>query len=847
MSHERSLQTVLFTDIAASTERAAELGDTAWRELLDEHHARVRRELRCFGGREANTAGDGFLATFDRPARAIHCAWAIREVLKDLGLEVRSGIHAGEVEGHGRDISGIAVHTGARVADAARPGEVVVSGTVRDLVAGTGFRFRDRGAQELKGVPGEWRLFALEGLPAGTSSTRTGRWLPVLPSRTVQIVAIVGVVAIIGLAITFFSGRDGAPRAGSPGMALAEYAAPGIAILPFQVTGSELDEWREGMVTLLSTNLDGAGDLRAIDSRTVLAQWDARADGSGGASPLDVARATGARYAVVGSAVAIGPDIRLVADIYDVESGEILGQGRVEGAPDSVLALVDQLTVETIGVIQAGGGGELPEIDLASLTTASIPGLKAFLEGEALFRAAELRASIDAYERAVAADSTFALAWYRIGQAWGWLESSTPRTVAAIGKAAQYAERLPERKRLLVQADVPRHQGYADGVDPVREATRRYPDDAEAWYMLAEMYYHLAELRASVDDAKQALERAVALDPAFLPYRIHLNEMAFSISPDSIQAANLVTEFREISPSSDHGHAGELALAIAFGDSTARTATIAAFDTLSTEALRPIIAHLFHPRFWKSEEALLLELAERGVARPHVLFWDNITKAGKLERALTFIDEPGSPEWFPVCTLFNVWTMGIPIPEELLEERLALTAADTIPSALTACGGAYAVDRGRWATHERSVTTHRRGSEWALGRGDSILYRTQRGTSNTLEAYALWKRGDLERALELFESAALDATWTEIHFWIGQILLELDRPAEAIPNFRVFRHNPLAELYIGRAYEMMEEYDQAHQAYESIVEHWDDADPELQPLVEQGRQGLIRTGGLRRE
>ncbi len=843
MSHERSLRTVLFTDIVRSTERAAELGDRAWRELLDEHHTRVRAELRRFGGRESNTAGDGFLATFDRPARAIHCAWAIREALKDLGLEVRSGIHAGEVEGHGREISGIAVHTGARVAAAAHPGEVLVSSTVRDLVAGTGFRFSDRGTQELKGVPGKWQLFALDALPAGTGPG-TSRWTSTLPARPLQIAAGIGLVAIIALAVVFV-GRDRTPAI-SPGVALAEYASPGVAVLPFQVTGSELDEWREGMVTLLSTNLDGAGDLRAIDSRTVLAQWDA-AGGLDSAPPLDVARASGARYAVVGSAVAIGPDIRLVADIYDVESGEVLGQGRVEGAPDSVLVLVDQLTVETLGIIQAGGGGELPEIDLASLTTSSIAGLKAFLEGETLFRAAELRDAIKAYEQAVAADSTFALAWYRIGQAWGWLESSTPRTVAAIDKAAQYSERLPERKRLLVEADVPRHRGFADGIESVREATRRYPDDAEAWYMLAEMYYHLAELRAGFDDAQQVFERAIALDPAFLPYRIHLDEMAFFNPPDSARAANLVAEFREISPSSEHGQAGQLALAIAFGDSTARAQTIAAFDTLATEQLRPIVAHLFHPRFWEPAEALLLELAERDIARPHAVYWGNLFKRGKLKRALTFIDDPGSPEWFPVCTLFNSWTMGVPIPDELLEERLALTAADTIPSALTACGGAYAVDKGRWAIHERSVATHRRGGEWALGRGDSVLYRTQRGTSNTLEAYALWKRGDLEGALSLFESAALEATWTEVHFWIGQILLELGRPEEAIPNFRVFRHNPLVDLYIARAYEMMEEYDQAHEAYGSIVEHWDEADPELELWVEEGRQGLIRTGGLRRE
>ncbi len=847
MSHKRSLQTVLFTDIVRSTERAAELGDKAWRELLEEHHARVRAELRRFGGRESNTAGDGFLATFERPARAIRCAWAIREALEDLGLEVRSGIHAGEVEGHGREISGIAVHTGARVATAADSGEVLVSSTVRDLVAGTGFRFSDRGTQELKGVPGEWRLFSLEGLPAGTRAIRTTRWVPELPSRAVQIAAAVILVAVVGLAIAVFSVRDRAPGIGSPGIALAEYAAPGIAVLPFQVSGSELQEWREGMVTLLSTNLDGAGDLRAIDSRTVLAQWDALTDGPGGTPPLDVARATGARYAVVGSAVAIGPDIRLVADVYDVESGDVLGQGRVEGAPDSVLALVDRLAVETLAVIQAGGEGELPEVDLASLTTYSIPGLKAFLEGEELFRASQFEPAIDAYEKAVAADSTFALAWYRIGQAYGWLESSTPRTIAAIDNAARYSQRLPERKRLLVRADAPRHHGFADGIDSVREATRRYPDDAEAWFMLAEMYYHLPELAADLEDAQRAFERAVALDPAFLPYRIHLHELAFVTPPDSTRAADLLAEFRRLSPSSEHGIAGMLALALAFGDSATRAQTIAAFDTLPTETVRPINSNLFHPRFWELQETVVFELLDRGIFRPQVLYWGNLLKRGKLQRALTFIDAPGGPDYFPVCALFNAWTMGIPIPEEVLEERLVLTPADTLPSPLTACGGAYAVDKRRWAMYEQGLATHRAGATWAQAAGDSIQFRVHRGTANALEAYALWRRGDLDRALELFRSAALDAPWDQIQLWIGQILIDQGRPEEAIPYLRARRYNPLGDLYVGRAYEMMEEYERANKFYGSIVEHWSDADPALQPLVEEGRQGLIRTGGLQRE
>ena len=158
---ERALATVLFTDIVGSTERAAELGDARWRELLQRHDAMVRAELPRHRGREIKSVGDGFLATFDGPARAIRCACAIRENARGLGLDVRAGIHTGECELIGEDIGGIGVHIGARVAGLAQPSEVLVSRTVTDLVAGSGIKFEPRGEQQLKGVPGEWALFSV--------------------------------------------------------------------------------------------------------------------------------------------------------------------------------------------------------------------------------------------------------------------------------------------------------------------------------------------------------------------------------------------------------------------------------------------------------------------------------------------------------------------------------------------------------------------------------------------------------------------------------------------------------------------------------------------------------------
>lgn len=158
---DRVLATVLFTDIVGSTELAARLGDRAWRDLLERHHAVVRRELARSRGREVDTAGDGFLATFDGPARAVRCATAILAALRELGLDSRAGVHTGEVELAGSEVRGIAVHIGSRITSLAGAGEVLVSGTVRDLVHGSGIVFEDRGEHELKGVPERWRVLAV--------------------------------------------------------------------------------------------------------------------------------------------------------------------------------------------------------------------------------------------------------------------------------------------------------------------------------------------------------------------------------------------------------------------------------------------------------------------------------------------------------------------------------------------------------------------------------------------------------------------------------------------------------------------------------------------------------------
>jgi class 3 adenylate cyclase/pimeloyl-ACP methyl ester carboxylesterase len=183
---DRVLATVLFTDIVGSTERAAELGDRRWSDLLEAHHKQVRSLLSDYRGSEVDTAGDGFLATFDGPTRAIRCAEAITAAVRTIGLEVRAGVHSGEIVIAGDDVRGMAVHIGARLAARAAPGEVLVSGSVRDLVVGSGIEFADRGTHELKGVPGEWQLLAVAGAHDAGEATLTAMAAgdPLAPNST---------------------------------------------------------------------------------------------------------------------------------------------------------------------------------------------------------------------------------------------------------------------------------------------------------------------------------------------------------------------------------------------------------------------------------------------------------------------------------------------------------------------------------------------------------------------------------------------------------------------------------------------------------------------------------------
>src|SRR5688572_21516973 len=899
MATERSLATVLFTDIVGSTERAAGMGDEAWHALLDRHHVVVRRWLKRFAGREVKTAGDGFLVVFESPSRALTCADAIRNSIRELGLEVRCGLHMGEIEIKEGDVGGLAVHIGSRVASLAGPSEVLVSSTVVDAEAGSGFRFEERGRHELKGVPGQWRIHALTGVPEeakvalleAVEGSTGGRGFRMRRSHLVRtVLAYVGIAAlllfatdlavdrlglpgwafpgavvllVLGFAVTAatawiqsspdtriraaggelprsraldLGGLAGAIRRGemphltwgrtvaggvfafsllfglaglyvvirdrgrsfAPAEAIAE-AAPGIAVLPFTVQGAELDVWREGMVDLLSTNLDGVGGLRAIDSRTVLARWNEQVPAGQRAdlaTALEVGRSAGARYVLLGNAVALGSDVRLSAELYDVEGGERLGQGQAVGSPDSVLVLVDRLSIEILRAVLEGQEGDLPDVKLARATTTSLPALKAYLEGEVLFRRGDFEAAIPAYERAIEADSTFAMANWRLATSYGWAETiSSELGEGAIDRAVRHADRLPEHEAVLLRADFALTHGTLDGIEPLEQEVRRRPDDVEGWYLLGETYWHLGNA-ALIPLAKteETFARAVQLDSRFFPAYIHRVDYAM-LTADSARAAALIDSIvRLTNPSVHEIELGQAIYDLGFGDSLAKERAWGKMT--SDENLVALGLQDFrHPRFLDVEGRLYEIAARNGSVNGTILGAWNELHRGRPAAGLARVTAPGFLPGPRAAVLTTAQIQGIPVPADAIDEALAIDPADLTThvgrATLFFFRGARAGDQGREPERAAARGALRDLAARARVEGDSAAARFADGAGVALDGHVAWKRGNLELAEEFLEEARVEATghggqWAvndAIRWWLAEVLVEQGKQHEAEPYF----------------------------------------------------------------
>jgi Tfp pilus assembly protein PilF len=559
---------------------------------------------------------------------------------------------------------------------------------------------------------------------------------------------------------------------------------------------------------------------------------------------LRVAEATQARYALIGSAVGIGPSVRLTADVYDVATGDRLGQARVEGSPDSVLALVDQLSISVIGTIVRSGEGELPSVNLASITTTSVPALKAYLEGEAAFRNANFDAAAEALERAVEADSTFGLAYYRLANTYGWKYTTFhPLTNQNRERAYAYADRLPERQAQMIRIDAARNR--LEGLRLARDAVQRYPDDPEAWYELGELYIHGGLDAPSWEQTDEAFSRAVELDPGFAPYRIHLIDLAMAVYDSALLADRIAAYEVLVTGTNRQILRGRLGIALVYGDSASRAWAYSVIDTMESQEIGIAIGTVVSvdARAWRFEDALLGELAERDVLRPWsaARYIQNSLNRGRFNEHLERIGVPGAPAAAQTCFLARADRNGLPIDRDRIEAAVAVAAIDSTLLFANFCGAWYAAAAERWADHEALLGRIERLADQALAEGDTSDAVGARELADVARGYAQILRGE-PGGLALVERlrVAQRDSWAQE---IGDAYVAADSLRDAVHYYRGEWVDPLVRLKLARVYERLGETDKARDAYMYFVQAWTDADPELQPMVEDARQAIVRLRG----
>lgn len=714
--------------------------------------------------------------------------------------------------------------------------------------------------------------WAFEATPAGVRRTRRVRPAildaiaaqPATRRWPIGIAGAVGGALVVGAAWVALGGlRSGAASAGEgtglPAGATGA-AAPAVAVLPFRAVGTDLDYLREGMVDLLSLNFDDVQGLRKIDPMSVMSTWN-QAVGEGQetdpATAVAVARTLGASYALTGSAVQVGDQgtLSLGASAYDVRSAALLGSTHVEGPIDSLRPLIDRLTIDLLRLrlVPTDSGAAVP--NLARVSTLSLPALKAYLAGEREYRKGNWAAASVQFREAVDLDSMFARAHFRLGWAMMAAGRGRPAALPYLTRAASLAAGLPVRDSLLLS-----FVGIsAASESTLRRLTTEYPDDADGWNQMGELLFHAGPVNFwPPAEYRNAFERAIALAPNYVePYQ-HLLEDAFA-RLDSARVRSL------LGASSGQPHdCHKLVYDLRWGEDVDRRRALAALDTMPGDAFA--LTGSCGQTFVAPADAVF-EVAERdGLARLR----------------------PGSPG-FAASVAFGSLAGGHLFRGEVRAARALAALADDNPdlrdraerNALTLrmspysdTSGASAADRlGQRLAGESGVVVRR--ELWlglyamAQSREDELSTALQEldtqaadtasaraddaaSVLEVLRTYAALRRGELDR-LRDFEAAQRVSVgrWLDdgdfLRYDVGLLLLEAGRLDDArryfLSQYPESWYYVPARYQLGRTYEALGERDKARDHYRIFVQWWKNADPELQPWVEEGRAGLARTGG----
>ncbi len=532
MKPDRFLATVLFTDIVGSTERAAELGDRRWRTLLEAHHAVARRQITRHGGHELNTTGDGFLATFQSPEGALCAACAIRDGVRRLGLEIRSGLHHGEVELVGNTVGGIGVHIGARVAALAAPGEVLVSSTVREVTVGSGCGFEDRGVHVLKGVPGEWRLFAVSRLPEAAGAVLPGRWPRRLTRRWALLGGALVCALLLGLAARYLlqdreQRASPAPEAGAQAATTTGVPAPvkqSIAVLPFvnMSPQAENEYFSDGMTEELINALTKVQGLRVASRTSAFAFKGQDADIRGIGEQLNVANV------LEGSVRMAGSRLRITAQLVDVADGYHLWSETYEREMQDVFTIQDEISRSIVSALRlelvGNGRGTL-----VKRSTENVEAYGLYLKGRYFWnkRSEEgLETAIQYFEQAIQMDSSFAAAYSGLADSYNLLrvlglrtkEDVIDRERAAVLKAVELDVALPQAHTSLALLRFNYDWDWPGAEQEFQKAIELNPGDVNTHHWYSHFLMAMGRTGESLAESETALELA----PTDIALQVHL-------------------------------------------------------------------------------------------------------------------------------------------------------------------------------------------------------------------------------------------------------------------------------------------------------------------------------------
>jgi serine/threonine-protein kinase len=634
---------------------------------------------------------------------------------------------------------------------------------------------------------------------------------------------------------------------------------PVLAVLPFRVLGPEANIWREGMVDLLSTNLDGVAGMRTIDPRVVLSRWRARI--GDGADPADrgeafrVAQETGAGYALMGTLVVSNEEVRLIGEMYDLQSGRLRVRSQVEGVPDSILVLIDRWSLQFLRSGLTRATLPVAPLDLRPITTSSLPAMKSYLEGERAFRKNRWAEAIAGFERAIESDTTFAFAYYRLSIACSWEVVSCDLDMDYDSLAMRFADRLPERDAQLVRANALWWPASApEALRAFRRFVERYPDDVEGWYLYGDIAHHthVPEWpRVSRRESLYALGRAIELDPGFGPAYVHLVPEAFA-REDASWASTLVSGLLEIDPGGAEATANVLAYRLAFGDPAARASATAVLDSAATDVLQRMewltLGEATSPAHWRA--GLLVAGALTAEHRPiearqkgqRALIEIYASRGRFREAAEATAAFPGPMSKGAARSILMSWLPGLGARANLdhVVETLTLQAGPADHYFLAA----LAARERRWDDFDLANTALQESARYAPASTRALRGREQQ----VLRGLAASIRGDRRSAIRLLEGALPRISGTRaypLRYELGKLWLAEGDPRRAVGYLESIEYlapalNAPVEFYLGRAYEALDDVDRARAHYTRFVSWWEDCDPELEPLRAEGRDALNR-------